>query len=90
MNVLILKEVVESTIDLCTYQAKEKNLPLVMNISSKINTAVVGDKGRLNQILLNLIGNAVKFTDSGSVSVNIDAEALVGKRVSIFVYKILG
>ncbi|MGF1834382.1 ATP-binding protein [Photobacterium sanguinicancri] len=74
-----LKEVVESTIELCTYQAKEKNLPLVMNISSNINTAVVGDKGRLNQILLNLIGNAVKFTDSGSVSVNIDAEALVGK-----------
>ncbi|MGF1787132.1 ATP-binding protein [Photobacterium swingsii] len=70
-----LQEVLESTIDLCGYQAKEKELPLVMNIAPAINTKVMGDKGRVNQILLNLIGNALKFTDSGTVTVNVEAES---------------
>ncbi|MGR5129910.1 ATP-binding protein [Photobacterium swingsii] len=72
-----LQEVLESTIDLCGYQAKEKELPLVMNIAPAINTKVMGDKGRVNQILLNLIGNALKFTDSGTVTVNVEAESFL-------------
>ncbi|MGF1689900.1 ATP-binding protein [Photobacterium kagoshimensis] len=70
-----LQEELGSTLELCSYQAEEKKLPLVMNIMPEINTKVIGDKGRVNQILLNLIGNALKFTESGCVTVTIDAES---------------
>jgi CheY-like chemotaxis protein len=52
--------------------AHNKGLDLTVSTSVE-STVVMGDPGRLRQILLNLVGNAVKFTDSGSVSVSLEA-----------------
>ncbi len=52
--------------------AHDKGIDLTVSASAE-STIVMGDPGRLRQVLLNLVGNAVKFTDSGSVSVSLEA-----------------
>ncbi|MFZ6012258.1 MAG: PAS domain-containing sensor histidine kinase, partial [Bacteroidota bacterium] len=64
-----LKDLLPSLISTFTYQAKEKKLTLDYNIDSKLNKILLGDPVRLNQILINLISNAVKFTHTGSINV---------------------
>jgi signal transduction histidine kinase len=55
--------------------ADEKNLGLACDISSNVPTVVVGDPGRLRQILINLISNGIKFTPAGGVRIRTDAKA---------------
>ncbi len=50
-------------------RAREKGIDLVVERPGKIPSHVLGDEGKLRQILINLIGNAIKFTDAGSVTV---------------------
>ena len=64
-----LKEVVEESLTILSSRAKEKGLVLEAELSSAVPEVVVGDKVRLRQVLLNLIGNAIKFTEQGSVKV---------------------
>jgi len=63
-----LRTTVDETIDLMASKAYEKDLELVSFIADDVPVALNGDSGRLRQILLNLIGNAIKFTDEGEVS----------------------
>ncbi|MCX5874657.1 MAG: response regulator [Deltaproteobacteria bacterium] len=56
-------------------QAHSKDLELVYHIPPQIPDVVVGDPGRLNQILINLLGNAIKFTLKGEVAVDIQLES---------------
>ncbi len=64
-----LIDIVEGAAELLTAGAKEKNISLMVYIDTKINTQIKGDPIRIKQILTNLIGNAIKFTDKGEVSV---------------------
>jgi signal transduction histidine kinase/DNA-binding response OmpR family regulator len=66
-----LHECVEGAIDLCARPAAEKNLELVAVIDPALPASVFGDVTRLRQILVNLVGNAVKFTQSGEVVLTI-------------------
>ncbi|MDQ2095633.1 PAS domain-containing hybrid sensor histidine kinase/response regulator [Rhodalgimonas zhirmunskyi] len=68
-----LDEVIEGVIDLLTPQARKKRLRLQIDRMSDLPRRVVGDDGRLRQILLNIIGNAIKFTALGSVSLTVSA-----------------
>jgi signal transduction histidine kinase/CheY-like chemotaxis protein len=53
------------------HRAEEKGLELLVNIESEITDVVIGDPVRLNQVLINLAGNAIKFTEKGSVSIEV-------------------
>ena len=52
-------------------KAHEKNLNLVCNVDDKVPEVVTGDLGRLRQIIVNLVGNAIKFTEAGVISLNV-------------------
>ncbi|HTV90151.1 MAG TPA: response regulator, partial [Stellaceae bacterium] len=64
-----LHELVEDVTDLFSEVAARKGLELVCYLHPNVPTALVGDAGRLRQIITNLIGNAIKFTDHGEVVV---------------------
>ncbi|MGE0684957.1 MAG: ATP-binding protein, partial [Candidatus Binatia bacterium] len=66
-----LHEIVEETIKTVTFRAREKDLALRCQVDAEIPDVFVGDPGRLRQVLLNLIGNAIKFTVQGEIVVEI-------------------
>jgi signal transduction histidine kinase len=69
------RAVVESSVQTLSVSAREKALDLTVHIGADIPEAVLGDPHRLRQILLNLIGNAIKFTDRGSVAVTAELDS---------------
>ncbi|MBN2505680.1 MAG: response regulator [Verrucomicrobia bacterium] len=73
---LDLRLCVEEALDLLAAKAAEKNLDLGYALAPDAPTQIVGDVTRLRQILVNLLGNAIKFTAAGHVFVEIRARAL--------------
>ncbi|MEO8327604.1 MAG: ATP-binding protein, partial [Nitrospirota bacterium] len=66
-----LRTTLEESLELLAQAAGKKNLELVGLVSANVPTALQGDPGRLRQIFMNLIGNAIKFTSLGDVLVKI-------------------
>ena len=66
-----LDDVLHSLANMVAYRAQEKGLELVFNTAPNVPRLLIGDPGRLRQILLNLVGNAIKFTERGEVVVRI-------------------
>ncbi len=79
-----LRECVESAVDLLAAKATEKGLNLVCVVESGAPAAIVGDVTRLRQVLVNLLGNALKFTEQGEVvlTVTCDKEQVTGEGTS--------
>jgi len=66
-----LRELLNNLVSVMRYKVEEKNLKFELNVDESIPRVLKGDKLRLNQILYNLVGNAIKFTDEGFVTVHI-------------------
>jgi len=65
----LLRSMVGQTLRSLAARANQKGLELVFNVEPDVPDALLGDPGRLRQVLINLAGNAVKFTDKGDISV---------------------
>ncbi len=69
-----LGEVLDKTLEIMAIRAHEKGLELALHIAPDVSESLVGDPARLRQVLINLIGNAIKFTEHGEVIVRVDAD----------------
>ena len=78
-----LKEVITEVFSLLSDMANRKNIALEYTLAESVCTHLNGDKDRLRQVLVNLLGNAIKFTFEGSVSLNISNESITPGQVRI-------
>jgi PAS domain S-box-containing protein len=69
-----LRDCIENAVNETIGRAREKNLDIQLNIGPEIPETVRGDAQRLRQVLLNLLGNAVKFTEAGVIDVHVNCD----------------
>lgn len=70
-----LHELVDSMADMLQIHIRDKNAELIVRIDPNIPDRIIGDPGRLRQVLINLGSNAIKFTDNGYVYINVSLES---------------
>jgi two-component system sensor histidine kinase/response regulator len=68
------RDTVEDSVKLLAPRADQKGLDLSCRIAPDVPDGLIGDAGRLRQVILNLVGNAIKFTDEGEVGVNVTVD----------------
>lgn len=83
-----LRDAFEDVLCMMAPQARDKHLELVLIIDSDVPLKLVGDPARIGQIFINLLGNAIKFTERGGVTVHVMLAGLRGRRAEIEVHVI--
>jgi signal transduction histidine kinase/ActR/RegA family two-component response regulator len=78
-----LRDCVEETLKMFALRAGEKGLELLCDLAPTLPEMVRGDSGRLRQIILNLVSNAIKFTDNGEVALKAQLESREGDELTI-------
>jgi signal transduction histidine kinase/DNA-binding response OmpR family regulator len=79
----VLRQTLEEAVSLLADRAHRKGLELACQVDNNLESILVGDAGRLRQVVLNLVGNAIKFTVSGEVVIRIERESETGNHVWI-------
>jgi len=78
-----LRECLEEAVQTLAFGAMQKSLQLELSVAPDVPERVVGDPGRLNQILINLVGNAVKFTERGQIVVSVAVQSQADQEVCL-------
>jgi len=78
-----LRHLFQITLKSFAIRAEQKGLTLASKIDSHVPNLLLGDSGRLRQVLTNLVGNAIKFTEQGSVEVRVKAESLCREEATL-------
>jgi len=78
-----LEDVLDNLASLITVKAEEKGLEILFRTEPDVPLALVGDPLRLNQILLNLAGNSVKFTEKGEIEVRVSLDEKAGDKAKL-------
>jgi signal transduction histidine kinase/CheY-like chemotaxis protein len=71
-----LRDCLETSLKTLAIRADEKGLELLCEVAPEVPEIVRGDSGRLRQVIINLAGNAIKFTDKGEVALKVEVEAI--------------
>jgi signal transduction histidine kinase/CheY-like chemotaxis protein len=74
----LLDEVINNSVELYKHKAMEKNIRIIVEYDNALITALSGDDLRIKQIITNLLGNAIKFTDAGHIHIKIKTSAADG------------
>jgi two-component system sensor histidine kinase BarA len=78
-----LRDSIEEALVLLAPSTNQKNIELSLRIAPQIPDALIGDAMRVKQILINLTNNAIKFTEKGSVTIDVDTDYIDDKSISL-------
>jgi len=78
-----LRNTLDEVVTLLAHSSHDKGLELTLNIKNDVPDNVIGDPLRLQQVITNLVGNAIKFTESGNIDVLVEKRALSNTKVQI-------
>ena len=78
-----LREIIDKVINIIRVHARSKDIELLVDITPEVPDTIIGDPLRLRQILTNLLGNAVKFTNQGKVVLKIEMKDLVEEQLRV-------
>ncbi len=81
-------QIIEQSVNILKYDAHKKSVKLILKISPELPRFIVADPTRLKQVLVNLIGNSVKFTDKGEVELFVDFKPCRKKGMGTFTFSV--
>ncbi|MEJ2617393.1 MAG: ATP-binding protein, partial [Ignavibacteriaceae bacterium] len=85
-KIINLNNIIDNVISLLSIKIKEKGLKILKDIKINSSFDLIGDPTRIRQIYINLISNAIKFTDKGEIVVHVQTQKCEGNKIKIYSY----